>query len=161
MGERAERGDEIDRGADEVKLRGDEVNLRGDEVNLRGDEVNRPEAVSSLRAVFDRYEAALVANDVDLLDELFWASPLTVRYGIADVQHGADEVARFRRGLVRQTAPRRLHDTVVRTFGTDTGVVATGFTLEDGTEGRQSQTWVRFPAGWRVVAAHVSLAPGP
>jgi hypothetical protein len=131
----------------------------GDEADGRGDEVNRPEVVAELRAVFDRYEAALVGNDVDLLDELFWASPLTVRYGLADVQHGAEEVARFRRGLARQTAPRELHDTVVRTFGTDAGVVATCFTLEDGREGRQSQTWVRFPPGWRVVAAHVSLAP--
>jgi hypothetical protein len=127
---------------------------------VREDEVNHPGTAAELRAVFERYEAALLANDVDLLDELFWASPLTVRYGIADVQHGADEVARFRRGLVRQTGPRVLHDTAVRTFGTDAGVVATQFTLDDGTEGRQSQTWVRFSDGWRVVAAHVSLAPG-
>jgi hypothetical protein len=121
--------------------------------------VNDPTVVAELRAVFEAYEAALMANDVDLLDELFWVSPLTVRYGIADVQHGADEVARFRRSLTRQTPPRRLHDTVVQTFGASSGVVATEFTLQDGTEGRQSQTWIRFPPGWRVVAAHVSLGP--
>jgi hypothetical protein len=114
---------------------------------------------AELRAVFDRYEAALVGNDLERLDELFWSSELTVRYGVADVQHGGEAVARFRRSLDRQTAPRRLHDTVVQTFGSAFGVVATEFTLEDGVEGRQSQTWVRFAEGWRVVAAHVSLDP--
>ena len=127
------------------------------EGSLHDDEVNDPLVVAELRAAFERYERALVANDLDLLDELFWSSPLTVRYGIADVQHGADSVSRFRRALTRQTAPRQLHGTVVRTFGPACGVVATEFTLEDGTEGRQSQTWVRLAEGWRVVAAHVSL----
>jgi hypothetical protein len=126
-----------------------------------GGAVNDPGVVAELRAVFERYEAALVANEVDVLDELFWPSELTVRYGIADVQHGGAAVARFRRALARQTAPRVLHDTVLRTFGASYGVVATEFTLEDGTEGRQSQTWVRFDAGWQVVAAHVSLGAVP
>jgi hypothetical protein len=27
--------------------------------------------------------------------------------------------------------------------------------------GRQMQTWVRFPEGWRVVAAHVSMIDEP
>ncbi|HEY2332088.1 MAG TPA: oxalurate catabolism protein HpxZ [Acidimicrobiales bacterium] len=121
--------------------------------------VNLPGTVAELRAVFDRYEDALVANELDVLDVLFWPSPLTVRYGIADVQHGGEAVVAFRRALARQTAPRRLHDTVVQTFGPGFGVVATEFTLEDGTEGRQSQTWVRFTDGWRVVAAHVSIGP--
>ncbi len=124
-------------------------------------EVDDPATAAELRAVFDRYEAALVANEREVLDELFWPSRLTVRYGVADVQHGGGAVARFRRSLARQTAPRRLHDTVVQTFGPTFGVVATEFTLEDGTEGRQSQTWVRFAAGWRVVAAHVSIGTLP
>jgi hypothetical protein len=122
------------------------------------DEVDRPEVVAEMRAVFERYETALVANDLDVLDELFWKAPGVVRYGLADVQHGWDEVSRFRRGLDRQTPPRRLVATVIRTFGADLAVVATEFeSLEDDTvRGRQSQTWVRFPEGWRIVAAHVS-----
>lgn len=125
---------------------------------MNHDDVDRPDVVAEMTAVFERYEAALVANDVDVLDELFWKAPGVVRYGLADVQHGWDEVSDFRRALDRQTPPRRLHGTVVRTFGADLAVVATEFTSleDDGVGGRQTQTWVRFPEGWRVVAAHVS-----
>ncbi len=125
---------------------------------MNHDEVDRPEVVAEMTAVFERYEAALLANDVDALDELFWKAPGVVRYGLADVQHGWDEVSRFRRGLARQAPPRRLHGTVVQTFGTDLAMVLTEFTSleDDSVGGRQSQTWVRFPEGWRVVAAHVS-----
>jgi hypothetical protein len=129
----------------------------------RPGDVNEAAVVAEVRATFERYEKALVANDVDTLDELFWQSPLTVRYGLADVQHGFEEVSAFRRGLVRQTAPRELRNTVIRAFGPDTAVVFTEFVPEstataprEGGAGRQSQTWVRFSEGWRVVAAHVS-----
>jgi hypothetical protein len=121
------------------------------------DEVNDPDVLAEVRAVFERYERALVANDVDTLDELFWASPHTLRYGFAETQHGRDEVAAHRRTLPRQTAPRTLRDTVIVTFGRDLATVNTEF-VPDGDPGigRQSQTWVRFPEGWRVVSAHVS-----
>ena len=124
--------------------------------------INRPEVVAEVRATFDRYEAALVANDLGVLDELFWASPHTERVGLADRQHGFDEVRAHRRGLARQTPPRALRDLVVTTFDDHTAVVTTEFVPDDGASpvGRQSQTWLRFPDGWRVVAAHVSW-PAP
>jgi hypothetical protein len=120
-------------------------------------EVNRPDVLAEVTAVFERYEAALLANDVDVLDELFWDDPATLRYGFAETQHGFVAVSAFRRSLVRQSAPRRLVDTIVTTFGTDVATVNTEFSL-DGTDriGRQSQTWVRRDGGWRVVSAHVS-----
>jgi uncharacterized protein (TIGR02246 family) len=132
----------------------------------RPGDVNDEATVTEVRAVFERYEQALVANDVDTLDALFWPSPLTVRYGLADVQHGFEAVAAFRRGLPRQTPPRTLRNTVIRSFGPDVAVVFTEFVPEaaDGEDvapgvGRQSQTWVRFGAGWQVAAAHVSWVP--
>jgi hypothetical protein len=125
-------------------------------------EVNRSEVVTELREVFDRYEAALVANDLDVLDELFWDDPRTERVGLGDRQHGATEVRAVRRGLERQTPPRALRDLVVTTFGDRFGVITTEFITDDpqAPVGRQSQTWVRFAEGWRVVAAHVSMPAG-
>jgi hypothetical protein len=109
-------------------------------------EVNRGEVVAAVRSVFERYEAALVANDLNVLDELFWDSPHTDRFGLGDRQQGFTAVRDARRALERQTPRRTLRD-----------VVATEFVPEDGTlVGRQSQTWVCFPEGWRVVSAHVS-----
>lgn len=121
-------------------------------------EVNRPEVVAEVRAVFDRYEAALVANDLAVLDELFWQNPLTQRVGLADRQHGFDEVQAVRRALPRQTPPRTLRDLTIVTFDDHTAVVTTEFVPDDGATpvGRQSQTWIRFAEGWRVVGAHVS-----
>ena len=106
--------------------------------------------------MFERYEAALTANDLDVLDELFWHSEHTERIGYGDRQHGFTEVQVFRRALERQTAPRRLQDLVITTFDDHTAVVTTEFVTDDDRIGRQSQTWVRFAEGWRVVAAHVS-----
>lgn len=130
---------------------------------MRPDDVTLAPVVAEVLATFERYESALVGNDVDVLDELFWRSPMTVRYGVADVQHGWNDVSSFRRGLAQQTFPRRLERTVVTTFGPDVAVVATEFVPLDAPSprGRQSQTWVRFAEGWRVVAAHVSLVEEP
>lgn len=121
-------------------------------------EVNRPDVVAEVRAVFDRYEAALVANDLAVLDELFWQSEHTERVGLGDRQHGFAEVQAARRALPRQTPPRTLEELVITTFDDHTAVITTEFVPDDGATpvGRQSQTWIRFSEGWRVVAAHVS-----
>ena len=121
-------------------------------------EVNRPDVVASVGAVFERYERALVANDLEVLDELFWHSPHTERVGLGDRQQGFNAVRAARRALARQTPPRQLRDLVITTFDDHTAVVTTEFVPDDGETpiGRQSQTWVRFEEGWRVVQAHVS-----
>lgn len=122
-------------------------------------EVDHPEAVAAVLVAFERYEAALVANDLDTVDELMWHDDRTVRVGVDDRQDGFEAISTFRRSQSRQTPPRALRDTVVVTFGADAAVVTTSFVPDDGTAvGRQQQTWVRFDGRWRIVGAHVSLS---
>jgi hypothetical protein len=120
-------------------------------------EVNRPDVVAEVTTAFEGYEAALVANDVDALDAFFWDSPEVVRFGVADRQQGAAEIAAFRR-RAGAPPPRSLENTVITTLGSDVAVVTTEFrTPGDSRVGRQSQTWVRLDGGWHVVSAHVSI----
>lgn len=121
-------------------------------------EINIPEVLAEVTAAHDRYEAALMANDVDVLDELFWNNALTLRYGIGEQLYGHDAIAAFRAarssvGLARTTDP-----VIVTTYGRDFGTANLEFHRESvGGIGRQSQSWVRMPEGWRIVAAHVSV----
>jgi hypothetical protein len=121
-------------------------------------EINLPDVVAEVTAVFARYEDALVMNRVEVLDELFWASPATVRYGTGENLVGIDAIRAFRAARPSAGLARSLDATVITTFGRDFATAMTEF-RRDGNPavGRQSQTWVRFAAGWRVVAAHVSL----
>ena len=121
-------------------------------------DVNLPDVLAEVEAAFARYERALVSNDVAVLDELFWRSPHTLRYGIGENLHGHDEIAAYRGARPPAGLARRLARTVITTYGPDFATANTEF-HRDGTDrtGRQSQTWARMPEGWRVVAAHVSL----
>jgi hypothetical protein len=124
-------------------------------------EINLPDVVAEVTAVFGRYEDALVMNRIDVLDELFWASSATVRYGAGENLVGIEAIRAFRAARPSAGLARTLAATVITTFGRDFATAMTEF-RRDGNPaiGRQSQTWVRFAAGWRVVAAHVSqLAP--
>lgn len=121
-------------------------------------EINRPEVLAEMQAVFARYEDALVHNKVDVLDELFWPSEFTVRYGVAENLRGIEAIRAFRAARPATGLARTLANTVITTYGRDFATAMTEFQREGATKtGRQSQTWVRFPEGWRVVAAHVSL----
>jgi hypothetical protein len=124
-------------------------------------EINLPEVVAEVEAVFARYEEALVNNRIEVLDELFWPSPSTVRYGVAENLVGIDAIRAFRAGRPSAGLARTLAATVITTFGRDFATAMTEFRRAgDDRVGRQSQTWVRFATGWRVVAAHVStIAP--
>jgi hypothetical protein len=125
-------------------------------------EINNPDVVAEVKRAFASYEAALVSNDVATLDELFWRSPLTVRYGATENLYGYDAIATFRAGRSPAGLARTLGDTVITTFGRDFATANTEFRRSNATRsGRQSQTWVRTDAGWRVVAAHVSLIDEP
>ncbi|MGI3779070.1 MAG: oxalurate catabolism protein HpxZ [Janthinobacterium lividum] len=121
-------------------------------------QINDPATLAEVSAAFARYERALVSNDVAVLDELFWRSPHTLRYGIGENLHGHDEIAAYRGARPATGLARRLARTVITTYGRDFATANTEF-HRDGTDrtGRQSQTWARMPEGWRVVAAHVSL----
>lgn len=122
-------------------------------------DVNIPEVLDEVTAVFEAYEAAFVANDVDALARLFWQDARVVRYGIADMQHGPEELAAFRATFPPFDLARDLDRTVITTFGRDAATAATLFRRASapGLVGRQMQTWARFPDGWKVVAAHVSI----
>jgi hypothetical protein len=125
-------------------------------------DINLPDVLAEVQAVFARYEDALVNNRVDVLDELFWASPHTVRYGAAENLYGIDEIRAFRNARPAQGLARTLTRTVITTYGRDTATAMTEFRREASARiGRQSQTWLRLPQGWRVVAAHVSVIDAP
>ena len=121
-------------------------------------EINLPDMLAEVTAVFARYEHALVNNLVDVLDELFWNSPHTVRYGAAENLIGIEAIRAFRAGRPAVGLARRLSNTVITTYGRDFATAMTEFQRGGSVrQGRQSQTWVRMRKGWRVVAAHVSL----
>jgi hypothetical protein len=125
-------------------------------------DINHPETHAELSAAFARYEAALVGNDTAVLDELFWASPHTVRYGVAECLHGIEAIRDFRAARSPVGLARTLHRTVITTFGRDFGTASTEFTREGSNRlGRQMQTWSRIDGRWVVVAAHVSLIELP
>ncbi len=117
-----------------------------------------PDVVAEVRAAFDRYEAALIGNDTATLDALFWDSPNTVRYGNAENLYGIEEIRAFRSARSPVDLDRELARTVIHTYGRDFAVAATLYRRRgSGKTGRQMQTWLRTPDGWRVVAAHVSF----
>lgn len=124
--------------------------------------INVPEVVAEVQAAFDRYERALVSNDVQVLDELFWRSPHTIRYGATENLYGYDEIQAFRAARPSQGLARTLTRTVITTYGHDAATANTEFWREGSNRvGRQSQTWLRTDDGWRVVSAHVSLMAVP
>jgi Protein of unknown function (DUF3225) len=124
-------------------------------------EINHPETLAAVTAAFARYEKALISNDVAVLDELFWNSPHTLRYGVGENLYGFAEIQAFRAGRPVQGLQRDVLRTVIITYGRDYATANIEFQRVGGNKtGRQSQTWVRMPEGWRVVAAHVSLLAG-
>jgi len=122
--------------------------------------INLPDVLAEVQAQFARYEQALVHNDVAVLDELFWDHPLTLRYGATENLYGYAAIRDFRAARAPQGLERRLLRTVITTYGRDMATANAEFQRAGASRpGRQSQTWMRTPDGWRVVAAHVSLLP--
>ena len=119
-------------------------------------EINNPDVVAEVTEVFERYESALQANDADVLDELFWNSPLTVRYAFTrEHYYGHTAISAFRQNRPSVGTEREVGKTVITTFGHDYATTCREFS-RDGRHGRQTQSLVRMPEGWRMVAAHVS-----
>lgn len=120
--------------------------------------INDPAVLAEVTDAFNAYEQALMGNDVETLDALFWASPHTVRYGVRENLYGQDEILAFRKARPGGSPQRVLTRTVITTFGDDYATANTEF-LRNGSNriGRQSHAWARLPEGWRIVAAHVSL----
>ncbi|WP_420967211.1 oxalurate catabolism protein HpxZ [Bradyrhizobium sp. B120] len=126
-------------------------------------EIDLPDVLAEVTAQFERYEKALVSNDVALLDELFRNDSRTLRYGIGENLYGYAEIAAFRAGRPAAGLMRRIDRTVITTYGRDTAIASTLFYRDStpGRVGRQMQTWIRFAEGWRIVAAHVSVIDEP
>lgn len=120
--------------------------------------VNLPHVLAEVSQQFERYERALISNDVLVLDELFWNSEHTLRYGAGENLYGIDEIRAFRNARPATGLARTILRTVITTYGEDFATTNIEFKREGSTRtGRQSQTWWRTPEGWRVVSAHVSL----
>ena len=126
-------------------------------------EIDLPDVLAEVTAQFARYEAALVSNDVAVLDGLFRADERTLRYGIGENLYGYDAIKAFRAARSPVGLMRKTDKTVITTYGRDVAVASTLFHRPSmrGKVGRQMQTWMRGPEGWRVVAAHVSVIDEP
>ena len=126
-------------------------------------QVDLPDVLAEVTEQFARYEKALVTNDVVVLDELFRADSRTLRYGVGENLYGYDAIMAFRAARSPAGLMRRTEKTVITAYGRDTAVASTLFYRDTapGKVGRQMQTWVRFPQGWKIVAAHVSVIDEP
>jgi hypothetical protein len=122
-------------------------------------DIDLPDVVAEVTAAFQRYEHALVNNDVAVLNSIFRADPRTIRYGVGENLYGHDAIKAFRGARSPVGLARTTSKTVITAYGRDVAVASTLFhrTTMPGKVGRQMQTWVRFPDGWHVVAAHVSV----
>lgn len=126
-------------------------------------DIDIPEIVAEVRQAFDEYETALVNNDVAKLDASFRDDPRTIRYGAGEILYGYAEIQKFRAARSPVALGRTLSKTVITTYGRDFATASTLYERPSapGKIGRQMQTWVKFPEGWRVVAAHVSMIDAP
>ena len=122
--------------------------------------INDPEVVAELEALYPKYEAALMANDAETLTEMFWASPHAMRFGVTENLYGINEIEAFRKSRSPANLARIVRRLDIVTFGRDFGSITLEFERALNGKiisGRQSQVWARFPEGWRIVAAHVSV----
>ncbi|WLS78147.1 oxalurate catabolism protein HpxZ [Erwinia pyri] len=125
---------------------------------MKSEYIDRPAILAEVTAAFYRYEEALISNDTVELDELFWHDERTVRLGAGENLYGIEEIRAFRASRPAKGLDRELRNTVITTFGEDYAVCSTEFIREGSDKiGRQQQTWVKLPCGWRIVAAQVSL----
>ncbi len=126
-------------------------------------DIDLPDVVAEVTQAFNRYEKALVSNDVDALNQIFRNDPRTIRYGAGENLYGYDAIKSFRVARSPVGLGRTISQTVITTYGRDFATASTLYERPSaaGKIGRQMQTWVRFPEGWRVVAAHVSLIEKP
>jgi 1-carboxybiuret hydrolase subunit AtzH-like protein len=126
-------------------------------------DMDLPDVVAEVKAAFDRYEKALTTNDLAALNDIFHDDPRTIRYGVGENLYGYAAIRAFRGARSPVGLMRTIWNTVITTYGRDFATASTLFRRESSGAkvGRQMQTWVRFPDGWHVVAAHVSLIDEP
>lgn len=122
------------------------------------EQIDQPQVLAEVTAAFERYEQALVSNDIAVLDELFWHDERTVRLGATENLYGITAIRAFRNARPAAGLQRTLRNTVITTYGDAFALCSTEFS-RDGSEriGRQQQTWVKLEGQWRIVGAQVSL----
>lgn len=120
--------------------------------------VNLPHVQSAIELLFQTYEYALMQNDLDALDRLFWQSPLAIRFGAGETLYGIEAIRSYRQARSPEDIRRTLRNTTITTFSEDFAITTTEFERNGQPTGRQTQTWVRFSDGWRIVSAHVSFS---
>ena len=118
-------------------------------------EINHPQTLAEVTRAFERYQQAIIDNDIPVMNELFWNQGLTIRYGTGENLYGHAEIAAYRGARDPKSVARVVGKTVVTSYGRDAATTNIEFTRA-GRNGRQSQAWIRQPEGWRIVAAHVS-----
>jgi Protein of unknown function (DUF3225) len=131
-------------------------------MTIAAQDVNLPDVIAELRKLYPRYEQALVSNDVETLVAMFWASPEVMRFGVTENLYGHEELETFRKSRPTANLARTEKRLEIVSFGRDFASITLEFerdTAKGTIHGRQSQVWVRFPQGWRIVSAHVSLLP--
>jgi hypothetical protein len=127
--------------------------------------INDPEVIAELRELYPQYERALVTNDVEKLVEMFWAGPQVMRFGASENLYGPEELAAFRNARPAVNLARTVTRLDIVSFGRDFASITLEFERDTDAvpprrmRGRQSQVWVRFTQGWRIVQAHVSVLP--
>ena len=129
---------------------------------MRPENIDRPDVRREIEALFHAYERALMANDAAALNNYFWRDPRVTRYGITDLQLGHAALVAFRAATPAPHFTRELSRVRITTFGADMAVAMTEFHRSDTHKlGLQTQTWVRFADGWKIVSAHVSMIDPP
>jgi len=122
--------------------------------------INDPATLAEISALHDLYESALISNDVETLDRLFWDAPQAVRYGVMECLYGMEEIRKFRQNRPKIDLAREVTRLAITTLGTDTAIVNLEYRRkENGRRGRQTQFWRRMEQGWKIVSAHVSIMP--
>lgn len=128
-------------------------------------DIDRPEILAEVTRAFEAYERALVGNDIEGLNALFWDDARALRYGPRELLYSHVAIAEFRRARGPLDQRRSLANTRITSFGSDLATAHTEFVPLGGAQagriGRQSQIWIRTPAGWRIASAHVSFVEAP
>jgi hypothetical protein len=88
-------------------------------------QIDLPEVIAEVKTEFERYEQALVSNDIAALNEMFRNDARTIRYGVNENLYGYGEIAAFRAARSPLGVTRTLSRTVINSYGRDHALAST------------------------------------